>query len=123
MKAARLAGGCHCGAVRFEVVVREPVALRCNCSICKMKGFMHVIVPRADFELIAGAGNLATYTFNTHTAKHTFCRTCGVQAFYTPRSHPNGVSVNLHCLDAPHPAFEIHDFDGANWEANIDGIR
>jgi hypothetical protein len=123
MTVTRLSGGCHCGAVRFDVAVRQRVALTCNCSICKMKGFVHVIVPRADFRLLNGAGNLTTYTFNTHTAKHTFCRTCGVQAFYTPRSHPNGVSVNFNCLDAPVPDFEIQDFDGANWEVNIDQIR
>lgn len=123
MTATRLTGGCHCQAIRFEVMVRTAVALTCNCSICKMKGFVHVIVPRADFRLLNGAGNLTTYTFNTHTAKHTFCRTCGVQAFYTPRSHPTGISVNYNCLDTPHPDFEIRDFDGANWEANIDRIR
>ncbi|MCB9544320.1 MAG: GFA family protein [Myxococcales bacterium] len=119
----RYTGGCHCGAVRFEVTVRSHVALECNCSICKMKGFIHVIVPQADFALISGAGDLTTYTFNTHTAKHTFCRRCGVQAFYTPRSHPDGVSVNLRCLDAGHAPFTIEPFDGQAWEANVDAIR
>lgn len=116
-------GGCHCRAVRFEVAVRQHVALRCNCSICKMKGFVHVIVPQADFNLLHGAGDLTSYRFNTRVANHTFCRVCGVQAFYTPRSHPHGVSVNLHCIDAPHDPFEVRDFDGANWEAHVADIR
>lgn len=119
----RYQGGCHCQAVRFEVTVRQHVALSCNCSICRMKGFVHVIVPQADFHLAHGAGDLTCYTFNTRVAKHTFCRTCGVQSFYTPRSHPHGISVNLNCLDEPHPPFEIQAFDGANWEAHVDSIR
>lgn len=119
----RYGGGCHCQAVRFEVTVRAHVAWACNCSICTMKGFVHVIVPQADFKLLRGTGALATYTFNTHVAKHMFCRTCGVQSFYTPRSHPDGVSVNLTCIDAPHPPFERRAFDGAAWESNVDLIR
>ena len=119
----RYLGGCHCQAVRFEVTVRAHVALECNCSICTMKGFVHVIVPQADFTLQRGAGALATYTFNTHVARHLFCRTCGVQSYYTPRSHPDGVSVNLNCLDRPHAAFERRAFDGEHWEANIGAIR
>lgn len=117
------AGGCHCGAVRFEVTVRRHVAFACNCSICKMKGFVHIIVPKADFNLLSGAGDLTTYTFNTHIAKHTFCRRCGVQSFYTPRSHPDGVSVNLNCLDEGHAPFRIEPFDGRNWEDSVEGIR
>ena len=117
-------GGCHCGAVRFEVRVAEKTALRCNCSICLMKGFVHVVVPAEDFTLVQGAEVLTTYTFNTHTARHTFCATCGVQAFYTPRSHPNGISAHLHCLDGDAAAdFVVQDFDGAHWEAHIDSIR
>ena len=112
----RYTGGCHCGAVRFEVTVRSHVALECNCSICKMKGFIHVIVPQADFALISGAGDLTTYTFNTHTAKHTFCRTCGIKPFYIPRSNPDGVDINVRCLNPIPQNLHITKFDGQNWE-------
>ncbi len=120
---ARYTGGCHCGAVRFAVTVTDHTALACNCSVCRMKGFVHVIVPRDRFDLLAGEAALTTYTFNTHTARHTFCKVCGVQSFYVPRSHPDGVSVNLSCLDGGAPTrFEVVPFDGASWEANIDTI-
>ena len=56
-------------------------------------------MPRAHFELIQGEEHLATYTFNTGVAQHYFCRVCGVKSFYVPRSHPDGVSVNVRCLD------------------------
>jgi hypothetical protein len=118
-------GGCHCGAVRFVVHVRERTALDCNCSICGMKGFLHVIVPREQFELVQGEQALTTYRFHTGTAQHRFCSTCGVQPFYIPRSHPEGVATNLRCFDDPEAAqrFEVTPFDGRNWEQNVHRIR
>jgi len=93
-------GGCHCGRVRFEVdAPANPDVLDCNCSICRMTGFLHVIVPASRFRLLSGADDLAEYTFNTGAAKHRFCRHCGIKGFYVPRSHPDGFSVNARCLD------------------------
>lgn len=72
--------------------------------------------------MLGGENNLTTYTFNTGAAKHTFCKTCGVKAFYSPRSHPDGISINMHCLD-PVPEFDTDFFDGINWEENIEKLR
>lgn len=92
-----------------------------------MKGFVHLIVTKDAFELLSGEEDLTTYTFNTKTAKHTFCRVCGVHPFYTPRSHPDGIDVNVRCLDdAATRAQAIAtatSFNGREWEANIDQIR
>ncbi|MDX2097530.1 MAG: GFA family protein [Leptolyngbyaceae cyanobacterium bins.59] len=116
-------GGCHCGAVRFQVVVDEPEAVDCNCSICRMKGFLHLIVPADRFTLLQGSEALSTYTFNTGTAKHLFCRTCGIHSFYRPRSHPDGFDVNVRCLDGDVLAqFRVVPFDGQNWEENVHEI-
>lgn len=118
-------GGCHCGAVRFELDAPASLtAKRCNCSICSMTGFIHVFAGRADFRITAGEDNLTDYRFNTGTAQHLFCKTCGVKAFYVPRSHPDGWSINLNCIDsATIENVAIGDFDGANWEANIHKLR
>lgn len=119
-------GGCHCGAVRFQVAIHanEHVASDCNCSICRKKGFLHLIVPPDRFTLLQGAEHLSTYTFNTGVAKHTFCRMCGIHAFYTPRSHPNSIDVNVRCLDDNVLSrFRIEPFDGAHWEQNIEALR
>ena len=114
-------GGCHCGRVRFEV--RAPadiVTTRCNCSICKKSGYLHLIVPGKDFRVLQGDDDLTTYTFNTGTAKHRFCRYCGVKSFYVPRSHPDGISVNVNCLDPETiRSLEVTSFDGRNWEQNV----
>ena len=123
-KAQRYEGGCHCGHVRFTVRVEHFTALRCNCSICTKKAFLHVLVPASHFSLLKGGEHLTSYRFHTRVADHLFCTTCGVQSFYVPRSHPDGFSVNLRCLDAPAmDEFVIEDFDGAHWEAHIDEIR
>ncbi|MEA5533936.1 GFA family protein [Crocosphaera sp. XPORK-15E] len=117
-------GGCHCGAVRFQVTVDRFEAINCNCSICRKKGFIHLLVPPEKFTLIEGAERLTTYTFNTHTAQHTFCAICGIHSFYHPRSHPSWFDVNLRCLDEDVLSnFKIQPFDGANWEENVDKIR
>jgi hypothetical protein len=116
-------GKCHCGAVAFEVDAPERLrVLDCNCSICAKAGFLHLIVPKESFRLLRGAENLTTYTFNTGVAKHTFCRTCGMKPFYTPRSHPDGVDVNVRCLEPIPDGMVIERFDGRNWEASAAAI-
>lgn len=119
-------GGCHCGAVRFQVSV-DPAQVQvedCNCSMCRKKGFLHLIVPPDQFTLLSGESALTTYTFNTGIAKHLFCRTCGIHAFYRPRSHPDMFDVNLRCLDDDVVSeFEIVPFDGVHWEANVDQMQ
>lgn len=90
-------------------------ALDCNCSICAMTGFLHVIVPHGDFELLAGRDALTAYRFGTGAAEHLFCKTCGVKSFYQPRSHPDCWSINARCLDEP-VELRIERFDGRNWE-------
>jgi hypothetical protein len=93
-------GGCHCRRVRFEVDAPAVLqVLDCNCSICRMGGFLHLIVPASRFRLLSGAGDLVDYRFNTGTATHRFCGHCGIKAFYVPRSHPDGIDVNARCLD------------------------
>ena len=117
-------GGCHCGGVRFEAALPASVeAQTCTCSICAKTGFIHVIVPESRFRLTKGAERLTEYTFNTHTARHLFCATCGVKSFYRPRSNPDGWSVNARCLDDTDGlTLEIDEFDGRNWELHADTL-
>ncbi|XP_045343458.1 centromere protein V isoform X2 [Leopardus geoffroyi] len=135
-------GGCHCGAVRFEVWASADLHIfDCNCSICKKKQNRHFIVPASRFKLLKGAESITTYTFNTHKAQHTFCKRCGVQSFYTPRSNPGGFApicsssvpwgglpacltqerlsegIAPHCLDeGTVRSVVIEEFNGTDWE-------
>ena len=110
-------GSCHCGVVKFEVEAPATIEVEhCNCSICNKTGFLHLIVPLSKFRLLSGKESLTTYTFNTGVAKHTFCKVCGVKPFYTPRSNPDGIDINVNCLDTQPQEMKIEEFDGQNWE-------
>ena len=111
-------GGCHCGRVRFEVVAPARIEVTdCNCSMCSKTGYLHLIVPKSQFQLLSGADVLTTYEFNTGIAKHLFCSVCGIKSFYVPRSHPDGFSVNARCLDAGTvQGMTVRKLDGVNWE-------
>ncbi len=110
-------GGCHCKAVRFTARMPEPPvpAIDCNCSICRMTGFLHIIVPHADLTLDSGSDALSGYRFGTGAAEHLFCSVCGIKSFYQPRSHPGAWSVNAYALDV-RPELAIEFFDGREWE-------
>ena len=120
-----LEGGCHCRAVRFVAKFTPPLELLdCNCSICDKTGFLHLIVPHADFTLLSGTESLTSYRFGTGTAEHLFCRICGIKSFYQPRSHPACWSVNFRCLDPGHGLEPvIRGVDGRGWGAARDTIR
>jgi hypothetical protein len=114
----RHCGGCHCGRVKFAVEAPAEIdALECNCTICSKSGYLHLIVPKSHFSLLEGSEFLSTYRFNTGTAKHFFCKVCGIKSFYVPRSNPDGYSVNVRCLDSTATAkITVRPFDGKNWE-------
>jgi hypothetical protein len=118
-------GGCHCGAVRFEVDAPAVLEVHeCNCSLCSMIGYIHMIVPRSRFRLVEGEDALTEYRFNTGVARHLFCRRCGIKSFYVPRSNPEGYSVNFRCLDAGTvESSTVVPFDGRNWEQSVHLLR
>ena len=117
-------GGCHCGAVRYEFTSEPDVVVhRCNCSICSLSGFLHLIIPRDRFRMISGEDVLTAYSFNSGIARHYFCSICGIKSWYVPRSNPDGVSVNFRCVD-PDTFGEVSivDLDGRNWEATAPAL-
>ena len=121
----KVLGGCHCGQVAFAIEIGSRIQVQqCNCSICRMLGFLHLIVPANRFELLTGSENLLLYRFNTGIAQHLFCGTCGVKSFYVPRSNPDGFSINLRCVALPETV-QVHkqQFDGENWEHHAASLQ
>jgi hypothetical protein len=113
----KVEGGCHCGLVRYEAYLPDgPIEiLDCDCSICSMTGYQHLIVPETAFRLVEGRRDTTTYRFGTGAARHIFCSQCGIKSFYKPRSHPDGISINLRCLDEGHGLdIRVVAFDGRN---------
>ena len=124
-------GGCHCGLVRFEAQApSDVVAWDCNCSNCRMRRNVHVVVPENKLRIVeptdtcthrgGGAPALAEYRYGTGHARHLFCARCGISPFYRPRSNPDGWGVTLQCVDpGTISSVVIKRFDGANWEDYI----
>jgi hypothetical protein len=113
-------GGCYCGAVRFRVTAELTGVTVCNCSMCTKKGFLHLIVPPEQFELVSGSEDLTVFQAGTRIAKHQFCKHCGIHGFYVPRSDPDKIDVNVRCLEGVDlTALKLESFDGANWDAAI----
>ena len=110
-------GACHCGTVRFHVRLKDGLrsARRCNCSYCRMRGAVAVSAHIYDLQLLSGEESLRCYQFNTGTAKHYFCATCGIYTHHQRRSNPEEYGVNVACLDG------ISPFDFAEVIVN-DGI-
>jgi len=125
MQKVKHQGGCHCGTVRFQVMAPAAItASRCNCSICSMTGFLHLIVPATEFQLLTDKDAIGEYRFNTGTAQHLFCKKCGVKSFYVPRSNPDGYSININCLDpGTVVSVDTEEFDGQNWEQNAASLK
>ena len=109
-------GACHCGTVRFEAEVDLTSARRCDCSICRMRGAVAVSAPLDRFTLLAGEDALRLYQFNTGTAKHYFCGTCGIYTHHQRRSDQALFAVNVACLDgvSPFDFPEVPVMDGVN---------
>jgi len=119
-------GCCHCGGVRFRATVPDEVhPRRCNCSICAMKGVVMIDVPLADLTVTQGSDLLTVYSFNTHQAKHHFCRVCGIHCFHQTRSDPDKYGINLACIDgwSPYQWEETPVSDGLRHSSDHEGIR
>ena len=117
-------GGCHCKSVRFEFYSTAKVDLiKCNCSICTHTNYLHLIIPQKYFKLLKGNDVLNTYKFNTNSAKHLFCKICGIKSYYQPRSHSNSYSINFYSIINPPKIRKIINFSGKNFEENLKNIK
>jgi hypothetical protein len=111
-------GTCHCGRVKFEVRASLDYVMDCNCSLCRRKGALWHGAAESNLRILAGEAELTLYQFNTKTAKHYFCRHCGVSPFSRPRLDPGRWAFNVRCVDGVDlAALPVRPFDGANWEA------
>jgi hypothetical protein len=108
-------GGCHCGAVRYEVTTDMKQVISCNCSICTKRGSLLTFVPIAQLKLLSGHDNVTDYQFASRTIHHLFCKTCGILSYGTG-TMPDGTrmaSINVRCLDGVDiDALTVTPFDG-----------
>jgi hypothetical protein len=111
-------GSCHCGRVTFEAQAKLDYVVDCNCSLCRRKGALWHPATDADLRILTGEADLVLYQFNTNTAKHYFCRHCGVSPLSRPRIDPGRWVFNVRCVDGVDlSSIPVRQFDGENWEA------
>jgi hypothetical protein len=118
------AGGCHCGAVRFEFEGDlSSGAGRCNCTVCTKIGPTGFIVKPGAFSLLSGEASLSEYVWGAKISRRSFCKHCGVHCFGRGHLAEIGgdfVSINLNCVDDIDLAdVKLTYWDGRhdNWEA------
>ena len=120
---------CHCGRVSARILASRTklIVWECSCSDCAMRRNLHFVIPASRIFIDdENAWHDATtlYQWGSRTAIRRFCKTCGILAWYTPRSNPDGVAVTLPCVDfgddnVNRPEIEVQPFDGRHWEASF----
>lgn len=125
MKACTKNGQCHCGAVTFTVMLSDDPQgpSRCTCSFCARRGAVALTANKGAITFSTGEEHLTLYQFGSKTARHYFCRICGIYTHHQRRSNPEEISVNAACLDGVSPFdFEtVTVFDGQNHPADLAG--
>ena len=106
-------GSCHCSSIKFQIESNLEKIVQCNCSICIRRNAKMIMIPKEKFLLLEGSENLSLYQFNTDIAKHFFCKKCGIYTHHNRKSDPNGMGVNLGCIeDLDSMEFDAIQFDG-----------
>lgn len=111
-------GSCHCGAVVLRVTLSKGLATarRCDCSYCARRGAIAVSAPLSGLTILQGAENLTLYQWGSKTAKHWFCKTCGIYTHHQRRSNPSQYGINVAILDGINP----RDLPDVPW---VDGVN
>ncbi|MFQ3789594.1 GFA family protein [Halomonas sp. A29] len=116
---------CHCGAVELELTLPNGIEnpRRCDCSLCRRKGAIVASVGLDGLRVVKGEDAVRLYQFNTRTAKHYFCASCGIYTHHQRRSDPNEYGYNVGCLEGVNP-FELGEVpvsDGINHPSDRQG--
>ncbi len=113
---------CHCGAVELALALPDGLVdvRRCNCSMCRRRGAIVASVPLSAITIKRGGDSLRLYQFNTKTAKHYFCRHCGIYTHHQRRSNPSQYAFNIGCLEGVDPLLirQFSSYDGVNHPAD-----
>jgi hypothetical protein len=77
-------------------------------------------VSPSQLRVVKGLDALNVYQFNTRTAKHYFCSTCGIHMHHQRQSNPQQYSYNVGCLEGVNPSDlpDVRVNDGVNHSAD-----
>jgi hypothetical protein len=124
-----IAGGCLCGAVRYEVTGPFLRAGHCHCSRCRKHSGAAVLtqgrVRREDFRLLSSEENLRVYRPAEGAAVKAFCVLCGSSLFGGTWPEGPEVSIRLGSVDGdPGIRPQVHTFvdSRAPWDEITDDL-
>lgn len=98
-----IAGGCHCGAVRYEVSGEPRTHALCHCSDCRR----HAGAPMVGWAMFpqeavtVTKGSPKVYASSEH-GRRQFCADCGTGLFYTNAENLPGI-IDVQSATFDHP--------------------
>ena len=117
-------GGCHCGAMRYEVTGKPFDADYCHCRDCQRTTGAPVGV-WADFkaeQIQWLSGELKEYA-SSEKVRRGFCPHCGTSISYCNIDYPEYFTVSIASLDDPNaiaPNYHIHTNSQLKWLNIVD---
>jgi len=102
---AKIAGGCQCGAVRYEANADPIFAAHCQCNDCKKStGAGHATAaafPEAAVKLSGKTKSYASKADTGGTATREFCPECGGRVLFRSSNMPGMVLLMAGSMDDP----------------------
>jgi hypothetical protein len=121
----RFAGGCACGAIRYETDTEPSIALHCQCRHCQLRsgtGHSSYLV-FSNREGITISGEAKTWRVagdSGHEKIHAFCGTCGTPVYLTFAAGPDLIAIHAGSLDEPgqfNPQLVTYASRALSWDA------
>ncbi len=115
----KMQGGCHCGAVRYEVSGAPFDADFCHCRDCQRTTGAPVAA-WMDFkkeQVRWRAGEPSEYASSEHI-RRGFCPSCGSSLSYRSTQCPDYLTLSIASLDDPdlcRPNYHIHTDSQLSW--------
>jgi hypothetical protein len=125
------AGGCACGAIRYETR-REPIfENHCQCRDCRKRsgtghGSYLTFPQRADMTITGEARTWRIASDSGNAKIHAFCPTCGTPVFLTFPASLDLIAVHAGSLDDPsqfNPQAVTYGIRGQAWDAIDPSLR
>ncbi len=122
----KLSGGCHCGALRYEIEGEAVASAICHCRDCRkstgapLTGWL--MIPR---EALTITGEPKIYASSEH-GRRFFCGTCGASLFYAnAETLPGLIDVQSGALDDPEqapPRIHVMASQRIGWTRGLDAL-
>ena len=125
-----LKGGCHCGAVTYEIGAEPVLSGHCQCTDCqKTTGGGHVSVIGVPETFVSITGDLTEYTAKSDSGNdvtRAFCPNCGTPVYTKAGGIPGVIMMRAGTLDDPsqfHPQMVIYTKSAQSWDAMPDDLQ